>query len=168
VSSVSSSHTQAQSLPADISLASVPAPATTSALAGAPAISASLNEGADQLSIKVAEAQSAHQHTLSQLKAEQTTCARLQERILSLEERLRVAEAKAATVEVAEVRKVAADADADLDIVRRAEREKSRLLAVISEERLAKRRAEDAEQEERNIRRKLEDQLWVLGGTTVI
>ena len=223
VSSVSSSHTQAQSLSADVSPASTsapapapapapspaptpapvsapapshvpapvpvpvpapasaptpalaPAPAPTLALAGAletrsdqPITSESRNEVADKLSIKLAEAQSAHQHALSQLKAEQSARIRLQERIASLEELLRAAEAKAAAAEAAEVRKAPADADTDVDIVRRSEREKSHLLAIISEERLAKRRAEDAEQEERNIRRKLEDQLWVLGGTTVI
>ena len=124
---------------------------------------AAANAASEQLTIRLAEAQTAHQHVLSQLKAEQAARARLQERVNQLEQLLRASEAKAAGNELTRGRPSSQN-ETESD---RTEREKTQLLAIISEERMAKRKAEDAEQEERAIRRKLEDQLWVLGGTTV-
>lgn len=127
---------------------------------------AAANAASEQLTIRLAEAQTAQQHVLSQLKAEQAARARLQERINQLEQLLRVSEAKAAGNELTRGRPSSQN-ETESEAFNRTEREKTQLLAVISEERMAKRKAEDAEQEERAIRRKLEDQLWVLGGTAV-
>jgi len=127
---------------------------------------AAVNAASEQLTIRLAEAQTAHQHVLSQLKAEQAARARLQERVNQLEQHLRVSETKAAENELARGRPTS-QIETEPEAFNRSEREKAQLLSIISEERMAKRKAEDAEQEERTIRRKLEDQLWVLGGTTV-
>lgn len=110
--------------------------------------------------------QSKHQHLISQLKAEQIVRKRMEEKIKSLEGLWRAAEAKLAAAETQAPDSLGVEsksASQKSEPLRRAEAEKLRLLSIISDERLAKRRAEDAEQEERVMRRKLEDKLWSLG-----
>lgn len=117
---------------------------------------------------KIDQLQSKHQYAVSQLRAEQATRKRLEERVKSLEGLLRATETKLVAAE-ARSRSSGGSGSAgegsESDQLRRAEAEKTRLLGIITEERISKRRAEDAEQEERAIRRKLEDQLWMLGAS---
>ena len=114
---------------------------------------------------RIDELQTKHQYAVSQLKAEQDTRKRLEERVKSLEGLLRAAEVRLVAVEVNGRPASGGDGAGgnESDLLHRAEAEKVRLLQVISEERFAKRRAEDAEQEERRVRRALEDKLWQLG-----
>lgn len=102
--------------------------------------------------------QSKHLEATKLLEAERTARKRLEEKLKSFESLLRVAESKLLAVESR-----GNGAASEAELLRRAEAEKLRLLAVLNDERLAKRKAEDAEQEERAVRRKLEDKLWELG-----
>lgn len=114
---------------------------------------------------RIDELQTKHQYALSQLKAEQDTRKRLEDRVKSLEGLLRAAEARLAVVEARD-RPASEGGEGggnEPELLRLAEAEKVRLLQIISDERYAKRKAEDAEQEERRVRRALEDKLWQLG-----
>lgn len=161
-------HMLDQSIPRDVSSPMSPGRAHNGALTshrsgldGADAqTSAEHNAQIDQI-------QNKHQYAISQLRAEQATRKRLEELVKSLEGRLRATETKLVAAEARSRSNGGGSSGegSESDQLRRAEVEKTRLLGIISEERISKRRAEDAEQEERAIRRKLEDQLWMLGAS---
>ena len=119
---------------------------------------------ADHLA-QIDELQAKHQYAVSQLKTEQDTRQRLEDRVKSLEGLLKAAEARLVAVEARgrQVDEGNRGGENGSELLRHSEAEKVRLLQIISEERYAKRRAEDAEQDERRIRRALEDKLWQLG-----
>jgi hypothetical protein len=116
---------------------------------------------------RIDELQTKHQYALSQLKAEQGTRKRLEDRVKSLEGLLRAAEARLVAVETRGHQAGGGEGGGgnEPELLQLAEAEKVRLLQIISEERYAKRKAEDAEQEERRVRRALEDKLWQLGAS---
>lgn len=125
--------------------------------------------------VRYAELQTQYSFILAQLKSSQAENARLKDKVRSQDDQIRVLQAATAAVSAASSphlggkrgRSSTSTREEDATVLlRQAEAERLRLLAVINEERLAKRRAEDAEQEERSVRRKLEDQLWTSGSST--
>lgn len=123
--------------------------------------------------VQFTELQTQYQMILTQLKSEQAENRILKDRIRVQEDEARALQAAVAASSSspgqggAGASRSARDREDAANIVRQAEAERLRLLAVINEERLAKRRAEDAEQEERSVRRRLEDQLWNGGAPSV-
>jgi hypothetical protein len=113
---------------------------------------------------RFSELQIQYHFMLSQLEAAQSENRRLREKVHLLDEQASLAEARLRALgsTVSQEAPGREEADAKQALLQ-AEAERLRLLAIINEERIAKRRAEDAEQEERSVRRKLEDKLWMSG-----